>query len=532
MKTWLFLLFSFVSFSLQAQTYSPIKTLSGHRGEVQNIRFSPNGRLLASGGEFGRICLWDAQTGQKVKDFSAHMSRVNEVTFSPNGQFLVSAGEDATARVWDVASGRLLGSYYNKAAPGYDGIYRSKRVAFAVFSKDSKYIFFAGDGGYLMKAQLGKDRFGIPYSAKPLQIISIRNKYGKELFSTATGGVLSADGKAVVLTVGSKIKIISTYSGTLMREYTHNTSLNDVVWGAGSNQISTWSYDGFVTIRDYSTGRIVRKIKAGDERDYSAAAFNSNGTLMVTGVSGTNSNVWNVRTGQRIATLVGHTKKVRLARFSPVENLVATASYDGTIRFWKVKEPEKEDPIDEPVDDDPVVVIKRDTVFVEKLVYDTVFVEKEVEKIVYKDKIIHDTVFVEKEVEKETPPIDDDEVDLEKLKVGETVNLKHIQFEQGKHYLLPESFPELDKVIKLMKEHPTMVIELEGHTDNVGSSSKNATLARRRVTTAKNYICEYGKIDENRIQTTAYGESSPIVPNDTEANRAKNRRVEMKILKL
>lgn len=531
MKTiYLFLLALIPSFAF-SQSYSPIKTLSGHPGQVQNIRFSPDGKTLASGGQYGKVYLWDARTGSMISRINAHMTRVNEVTFNREGTMLVSAGEDGTARVWSIPSGRLLGTYYNKSAPGY-GIGRTKIVAFAVFSNDSKYIFFAGDGGHLMRAQLGKDRFGIPHSAKPIQKVTIINQFGQEQFQRVTGGVMSRDGKAVVLTVGKKIKVISGYSGSILREFTHNTELNDVVWGAGKDQISTWSYDGFVTIRNYVTGNIVRKIKAGDYNDYSAAAFNNNGTLMVTGVAGTNANVWDVHTGKKIATLVGHRGKVRLARFSPVENLVATASYDGTIRFWKVKEPDPvydpdpdPDPIYEKPTTDTVTVVVRDTVYVEKEVI------KEVEKIVYKDRIVEKIVYVEKE--KEEIPVDDEE-DFEKidLEVGKVVKLDHIQFERGKHYLLPESFPELDKVIRLMQKHPTMEIELEGHTDNTGSSSKNLTLSKRRVTTAKNYICEYGKISEFRIKTKAFGESQPIAGNDTEENRAKNRRVEMKILKL
>ncbi|MGB0524799.1 MAG: OmpA family protein [Flammeovirgaceae bacterium] len=536
MKAFSFLILLLIPFLGISQSYSPIKTLSGHPGQVQNIRFSPNGKILASGGQFGKIYLWDAQTGSMIKRINAHLNRVNEVTFNATGTMLVSAGADGTARVWDVASGRLLGTYYNKVVSRYTR--STKIVAFAVFSKDSKYIFFAGDGGNLMRAQLGKDRFGIPHSAKPLHRVTVMDQFGREQFNRVTGGVLSGDGKAVVLTVGKKIKIISIYSGSLLREFTHNTDLNDVVWGARANQISTWSYDGYVTIRNYQTGRIFRKIKAGDFNDYSAAAFNQNGTLMVTGVAGMNANVWNVSTGKKIATLVGHRGKVRLARFSPVDNVVATASYDGTIRFWKVKEP---DPIEEEeVNPDPDPVVKKsapDTVYVEKIVYkdrivkDTVYVDK----VVYKDRIIKDTVFVEKE-EADPVVIDDEaeEGDLEKidLKVGKVIKLKHIQFEQGKHYLLPESFPELDKVIKLMQKNPMMEIELEGHTDNVGSSSKNMTLSKRRVTTAKNYICEYGKIAEYRVKTKAFGESKPIAGNNSEADRAKNRRVEMKILKL
>ena len=181
--------------------------------------------------------------------------------------------------------------------------------------------------------------------------------------------------------------------------------------------------------------------------DYSVAAFNSNGTLMVTGVAGNDANVWNTRTGQRIARLVGHAGKVRLARFSPVENMIATGSYDGTIRIWKVEEPEDEIP--DPVIPTPPTPTEEKIVYKEKIVYrdrvDTVFVEKivekvvekvvekPVEKIVYRDRIFRDTVFVDKIVEKPVEVEEESDIDVDetKLAVGKSFNLKHIQFEQG-----------------------------------------------------------------------------------------------------
>ncbi len=274
------------------------------------------------------------------------------------------------------------------------------------------------------------------------------------------------------------------------------------------------------------------------------AAFNNNGTLMVTGVAGNDANVWNTRTGQRIARLVGHAGKVRLARFSPVENMIATGSYDGTIRIWKVEEPEDEIP--DPVVPTPPNPTEETIVYKEKIVYrdrvDTVFVEKivekvvekPVEKIVYRDRIIRDTVFVDKTVTKPVEVDEDSDIDVDetKLVVGKSFNLKHIQFEKGKSYLLPASSNELKRIIAIMQKYPKMEVLLEGHTDNVGNPNKNMTLSYKRVITVKNYICANGNIAESRVDVKAFGESNPISPNNNEESRMKNRRVEMKITKL
>ncbi|MBO0948383.1 OmpA family protein [Fibrella forsythiae] len=103
--------------------------------------------------------------------------------------------------------------------------------------------------------------------------------------------------------------------------------------------------------------------------------------------------------------------------------------------------------------------------------------------------------------------------------------LQHVQFEQSSYILLPESLPELDALIQTLRTNPNWHIELDGHTDNVGDPRLNKTLSEYRARVVMNYLTRHG-IAEDRITTTGYGGSRPIASNDTEANRARNRRVE------
>ncbi len=94
---------------------------------------------------------------------------------------------------------------------------------------------------------------------------------------------------------------------------------------------------------------------------------------------------------------------------------------------------------------------------------------------------------------------------------------------------------EMDTVIALMLKYEELIVKVEGHTDSKGSDSYNVALSDRRAKAAKGYIVEQG-IDAERILTQGYGETKPIAPNenpdgsDNEAGRAKNRRVEFKLL--
>lgn len=114
--------------------------------------------------------------------------------------------------------------------------------------------------------------------------------------------------------------------------------------------------------------------------------------------------------------------------------------------------------------------------------------------------------------------------------VGQTIQLNNVFFEQAKPVLRPESYPELDRLVEIMKENPTMEIELGGYTDNIGKEVSLIVLSQDRVGTVKKYMMAQG-IANRRIAGKGYGPANPVVKNDTEEHRKMNRRVEFKITK-
>ncbi len=120
---------------------------------------------------------------------------------------------------------------------------------------------------------------------------------------------------------------------------------------------------------------------------------------------------------------------------------------------------------------------------------------------------------------------------LTSVEIGALVPLKNVFFVRSEATLLPSSYPELNKLVKMLEEQPTMEIELEGHTDNVGSAEKNVELSEQRVVKVKQYLVEKG-ISETRITGKGYGGSRPIADNSNEVTRRQNRRVEFKITKI
>jgi outer membrane protein OmpA-like peptidoglycan-associated protein len=102
---------------------------------------------------------------------------------------------------------------------------------------------------------------------------------------------------------------------------------------------------------------------------------------------------------------------------------------------------------------------------------------------------------------------------------------QQIHFEFNKAAIRPESFPILDAVVQVLKDNAKMTLEIQGHTDNVGSASYNQKLSQSRADSVRAYLIGHG-IEMGRLRATGYGLTQPIVPNSTDANRALNRRVQ------
>ncbi len=105
-----------------------------------------------------------------------------------------------------------------------------------------------------------------------------------------------------------------------------------------------------------------------------------------------------------------------------------------------------------------------------------------------------------------------------------------VQFPLNSAELLPKNQKLLDQLARLLRENPDIeLVQIEGHTDNTGENAFNQQLSEKRAEVVKQALVERG-VDPKRLVTKGFGKSRPIAPNDTEAGRAKNRRVELKVL--
>ncbi len=133
----------------------------------------------------------------------------------------------------------------------------------------------------------------------------------------------------------------------------------------------------------------------------------------------------------------------------------------------------------------------------------------------------------------ELPPAKDTLVKFEVniiVEIPKSYTLNNVFFDTGKSTLRPESSKELNELAEYMSLKKSLVIEIAGHTDNVGEKEANQKLSEERAKAVLNYLVKKS-IAANRIVAKGYGDTQPVASNETDKGKQKNRRTEVRIIK-
>ncbi|MFV0267299.1 MAG: OmpA family protein [Draconibacterium sp.] len=120
-------------------------------------------------------------------------------------------------------------------------------------------------------------------------------------------------------------------------------------------------------------------------------------------------------------------------------------------------------------------------------------------------------------------------IDLEPIEIGAQMELYNIYFQTDSFRILPQSEPELQKLVTFLQTNPKLKVEIQGHTDSSGNPEKNLELSKLRAKSVVDYLVE-NKIQLDRLKWDGYGDTRPIATNDTAEGKRQNRRTTIKII--
>ena len=284
--------------------------LRGASDGVVHPAFSPDGKLIASGGWGKSIKIWDATSGSELMDLTGHEDSVWCVAFSPDGQHLASASADKTVKVWDVESGREL-----KTLRGHD-----KGICHVTFSPDGKRIASAerGTAIKIWDAETGSE---------------VTNIQRKRMW--VMGMAFSPDGRHIASCNGDGISVWDTASGAEVMTIAsaHKLWVTCVAYSPDGKSIVSCGWDSSIKVWDASTGKQTTVLRSRSQR-LNYVSYDSSGDFIVAPDQGNTISVWDTVTGEVVMTFAGHEAIIRSVSFSPDGRRIISGSNDRTIRVW------------------------------------------------------------------------------------------------------------------------------------------------------------------------------------------------------
>ena len=296
---------------LHRRCHTERRTLTGHRGDVHHVEFSPRGDLLASAGKNGTVRLWNTTTWQQVRTIPASLTEVNVAAFSPDGQTLATVDDEGKLKLWDTTTGDLQ----------LEKLAHNGEAVIARFTSDGKTVITGGRKDGFIK--LWDRRTGF-----------MRDSFQAGRFVGLENAAISPDG-SILATVGSQtIKLWRLSDRTLIATLGSGVGAQGVAFSHDGAKLATVDEgDRLVRLWDITTGRLQREFTGHADGVFAVAFATDDRTLISAGADAT-IRFWDVTTGNQIGVHSGHIGRVWNLALSPDGHTLASAGRDGSVKLW------------------------------------------------------------------------------------------------------------------------------------------------------------------------------------------------------
>jgi len=297
------------------------KRISGKDAHGSNVAFSPDGRLLASAGEFGNVDVRDVKSG-KAEALEGHEKQVSSLAFAPDGKTLVSGSMEGEVIFWDVANRKAFGSL--------PGPHEFSPVWSLAPSPDGKTVAAAGDATLSFLDLATRQQVGQPITSQKDRIWTLAySPDGK--FLAAAGNNL----QVVIWKAGEHPTQVKAF-GTPMTSKDFEVMPAGVAFSTDAKLMASSTRDHSVTLWDFKSGQAVLPVLFGHTGRVASVAFSRDGKILASGGADGDIRLWDVDTHELLGTLQTQQQEVNSIVFSPDGGTLASVEHDDSIIFWNV----------------------------------------------------------------------------------------------------------------------------------------------------------------------------------------------------
>ena len=289
--------------------------LTGHTDAVKLVKFSPDGRYLATGSDDGTPRLWDLSTGQTVLTFTGHTATADGVDFSPDGKYLVTASDDKTALLWDLKTGQTVRVF----SGSHNGI------GLPSFSPDGKYLLI-DDGPTPHIWDVATAQMVLTFTGHTDGAFPVYSPDGKYVFTS------SLDGSARLWDTATGKEIRQFFGQNSPIAFAAYSPDGRYVAAGGPANSALATLENEIWVWNAATGEQVQLITGA--QGVLALAFSPDSKYVLSGGGGRVVQMWDVASGQLYKTFSGHTAEIFGVTSSRDGKWVASGSLDTTARVW------------------------------------------------------------------------------------------------------------------------------------------------------------------------------------------------------
>lgn len=331
--------------------------LKGHRGPVEAVSLTPDGRRAVSGGRDNSIRVWELENGNCLRILEGHTARVSNVCITPDGRYVISGSNDGTVRFWDTDSGKnnlilnMENSQSNNISMTPDGRYAvlsslkgtvvvwdlQDGKCLRIFASESIVASVTPDGRRVVSGN--SDRTLRVWDLSTGQCLRLLK--GQSLDHLNCMSIMPDGRRAITGHLhGLRIWDLEKGAGTPERTWVgHTGGVNIVRLTADGNYAVSGSEDKTLRVWDIQSGQCLRVLE-GHKSDVDFINITSDGLLVISASIYNEDHslrVWNRESGECLHILEGHTKKIETVRQTPDGYRAVSGSWDGTLRVWDLR---------------------------------------------------------------------------------------------------------------------------------------------------------------------------------------------------